>query len=155
MPKVGFESGALLIPTPQTAKTFAARLRQCLQEFEAQLKDNENFHIVAMMGGRAFSVEHIGVRGSELVVVDGPADEPGRYRLLCHVDALQLMLQVIPKQPHEKRRRIGFLWDDPDVEEARSGDADAANLDESASAAAESDGTGSPEAAPVPVSEPA
>lgn len=110
------EAGGLLIPVAPPAHTFAARLRQALGQFEAQLKDTENFRIIAMMGGRAFTVEHITVRGSELVVIDGPAEEARRYRLMCHVSSLQLMLQVEPKEPHERRRRIGYLWDDSDTE---------------------------------------
>lgn len=106
--------GGLLIPVHPPANTFAARLRQALQQFEAKLKDTENFKIVATIGGRAYGVEHITVRGAELVVIDGPAEEPNRYRIMCHVNALQLMLIVEPKQPHEKRRRIGFLWEEPE-----------------------------------------
>jgi hypothetical protein len=114
IPAPAYHSGGLLIPVAPTIKSFATRLRESLREFEAQLSDTENFRIVAMMGGRAYAVEHIAVRGSELVVIDGPAEEPNRYRLLCHVSSLQLMLQVEPKQPHEKRRRIGFLWVEPE-----------------------------------------
>ena len=98
-------------PTPST-KTFAARLRQSMLEFETGLKENENFRIIAVLGGKAYTVEHIAVRGSEMAVIDGPADEVNRYRILSHVNSLQLMLQVEPKQPHEKRRRIGFLWEE-------------------------------------------
>lgn len=108
------QAGGLLIPVQTPAGTFAGRLRQALQQFEAQLKDTENFKIIATVGNRAYSVEHITVRGAELVVIDGPADEPNRYRIMCHVGALQLMLMVEPKQPHEKRRRIGFLWEEPE-----------------------------------------
>lgn len=104
-------SGGLLIPVNPPANTFAARLRQALQQFEASLKETENFKIIAMVGNRAYSVEHITVRGSELVVIDGPADEANRYRIMCHVGALQLMVMVEPKQPSERRRRIGFQWE--------------------------------------------
>ncbi len=114
MPTPSYQSGGLLIAAHSDIKTFAARLRQSLQEFEEQLNDTENFRIVALVGGHAYTVEHIAVRGSELVVIDGPAEEPRRYRLLCHVSSMQLMLQVEPKQPHEKRRRIGFLWEEPE-----------------------------------------
>lgn len=109
------DGGGLLIPVRPPSNTFAARLRQALQQFEAQLKDTENFKILATVGTRTYSVEHITVRGSELVVIDGPADEPNRYRIMCHVGALQLMLMVEPKQPNEKRRRIGFLWEEPEA----------------------------------------
>jgi hypothetical protein len=115
-----YESGGLLITPPANVKTFAARLRQTLREFEEQLTDTENFRIVALVAGHAYAVEHIAVRGSELVVLDGPAEEPRRYRLLCHVGSIQLMLQVEPKQPHEKRRRIGFLWEEPDTASAET-----------------------------------
>jgi hypothetical protein len=109
------KGGGLLIPVQPPANTFAARLRQGLQQFESRLKDTENFKIIATVAGRSYGVEHITVRGSELVVIDGPAEEPNRYRIMCHVNALQLMLMVEPKQPHEKRRRIGFLWEEPDA----------------------------------------
>lgn len=110
MPTPVYSGGGLVIPVPPSTKTFATRLRQSLLEFEKQLKETENFRIIAMLGGRAYSVEHIAVRGSEMVVIDGPAEEVNRYRIICHVSSLQLMLQVEPKQPHEKRGRIGFLW---------------------------------------------
>ena len=112
MASVAYEGGGLLIPVTAASRTFAGRLRQSLQEFEKQLKDTENFRIIAMIGGRAYSVEHIAIRGSEMAVIDGPANEAARYRILCHVNALQLVLQVEPKGPDEKRRRIGFLWED-------------------------------------------
>lgn len=108
-------AGGLDVPASPPANTFAARLRQALQQFESQLKDTEDFRIIATIGNRAYSVEHITVRGAELVVIDGPADEPNRYRIMCHVNALQLMLMVEPKQPHEKRHRIGFLWEEPEA----------------------------------------
>jgi hypothetical protein len=111
------QGGGVLIPVQPPANTFAARLRQALQQFEARLKDTENFKIIATVGTRAYSVEHITVRGSELVVIDGPAEEKNRYRIMCHVNALQLMLMVEPKEPHEKRRRIGFLWEEPEAVE--------------------------------------
>ena len=114
MPTPVYESGGLLIPSSAGPRTFAARLRQSLKEFEAQLKETENFAIIAFVGGRAYAVEHIAVRGSELVVIDGPAEEDRRYRLLCHVGSMQLMLQVQPKPPHEKRRPIGFVWEEAD-----------------------------------------
>jgi hypothetical protein len=107
-----YESGGLVIPVAPPFKTFAARLRQSMQEFEHQLKDTENFRIIAFLGAKAYTVEHIAIRGSEMAVIDGPADEVNRYRLLCHVNSLQLMLQVEPKKPNEKRRRIGFLWEE-------------------------------------------
>lgn len=113
--KPDVSAGTVLVPVPQPANTFAARLRQALQQFEAQLKDTEDFKIIATVGNRAYSVEHITVRGSELVVIDGPAAEANRYRIMCHVCALQLMLMVEPKQPHEKRRRIGFLWEESEA----------------------------------------
>jgi hypothetical protein len=112
MPTPAYESGGLVIPVPPPFKTFATRLRQSMQEFEKQLKDNENFRMIAILGGKAYSVEHISIRGSEMAVLDGPAEEARRYRILCHVNSLQLMLQVEPRQPHEKRRRIGFLWEE-------------------------------------------
>lgn len=112
MPTPSYDSGGLLIPVPPPFKTFATRLRQTLLEFEQQLKETENFRIVAFLGGKAFSVDHIAIRGSELAVLDGPADETDRYRILCHVGSLQLMLQVVPKSPHERRRKIGFLWEE-------------------------------------------
>jgi len=119
MPTPVYEGGGLVIPTPPHTKTFATRLRQSMQEFEKQLKDTENFRIIAIMGGKAYAVEHIAVRGTEMAVIDGPAEEATRYRILCHVNSLQLMLQVEPKQPHEKRRRIGFLWEEePETPEA-------------------------------------
>jgi hypothetical protein len=108
-----YEDGGLLIPTAPPSGTYAARLRRSLQEFESQLKETENFTIVAMIGGRPYAVEHIAVRGSELAVIDGPAQDEQRYRLLCHVGSLQLVLQVEPKKPHETRKRIGFIWDEP------------------------------------------
>jgi hypothetical protein len=118
MPTPTYQSGGLVIPAAPTTKTFATRLRQSMQEFEKQLKDTENFRIIAILGGKAYSVEHIAVRGSEMAVIDGPAEEVNRYRLVCHVNSLQLMLQVEPKQPNEKRRRIGFLWpEEPDAPE--------------------------------------
>jgi hypothetical protein len=118
MPTPSYESGGLVIPVAPPFKTFAARLRQSMQEFEKQLKDNENFRIIAILGGKAYSVEHIAIRGSEMAVIDGPAEEASRYRIVCHVNSLQLMLQVEPKQPNEKRRRIGFLWEEtPDEPE--------------------------------------
>ena len=52
-------------------------------------------------------------------MVDGPADDANRYRILCHVNALQLMLVVEPKQPNEKRRRIGFVWEENDTAQAQ------------------------------------
>ncbi len=109
--------GGLLIPLKPPADTFAGRLRQALQQFEASLKDTENLRIVAAVGHRTYSVEHITVRGSELVVIDGPAEEENRYRIMCHVDALQLLLMVEPKQPSEKRRRIGFQWEGAEAAE--------------------------------------
>jgi hypothetical protein len=112
MASAGYEDGGLLIPVAPPSRTFAGRLRESLREFEKQLKETENFRIIAMIGGRAFSVEHIAIRGSEMAVIDGPANEAERYRIVCHVNALQLMLQVEPKRPDEKRRRIGFLWHD-------------------------------------------
>lgn len=132
MSTLAYENGGLVIPAQQPTKTFASRLRQSLEEFEAQLADTENFQIIAMIGGRAFTVEHIGIRGSEIAVIDGPADEPGRYRILCHVHALQLMLKVFPKQPNEKRRRIGFLWpeDAEAAEKTSGGDEGGAPIDE-------------------------
>jgi hypothetical protein len=126
-----YESGGLVIPVPPTIKTFAARLRQSMQEFEKQLKDTENFRIIAILGAKAYSVEHIAIRGSEMAVIDGPADEVNRYRILCHVNALQLVLQVETKKPNEKRRRIGFLWEEepehPDAAQAGDGSAAAAD----------------------------
>ena len=113
-----FAGGGLLIPVVPPPGTFAARLRHALQQFVAQLKDTENFRIIAVLGSRTYAVEHITVRGSELVVIDGPAEDVNRYRIMCHVKALQLMLMVEPKQPHEKRRRIGFLWEEAGAEQA-------------------------------------
>jgi hypothetical protein len=115
MPTTTPKGGGLLIPIQPPPNTFAARLRQALQQFESHLKDTENFKIIATIGGRAYGVEHITVRGQELVVIDGPAEERNRYRIMCHVSALQLMLMVEPKKPHEKRRRIGFLWEEPEI----------------------------------------
>jgi hypothetical protein len=112
MTDVAYEGGGFVIPVAPPSRTFAARLRQSLIEFEQQLEETENVRIIATVGGRAFTVEHIAIRGSELAVIDGPAAETARYRILCHVSALQLMLQVEPKAPNEKRRRIGFLWED-------------------------------------------
>jgi hypothetical protein len=112
MATLEYEAGGLVIPTAPASRTFAARLRQSLIEFEEQLEETENVRIIAMIGGRAFTVEHIAIRGSEMAVIDGPAAETERYRILCHVNALQLMLQVEAKAPNEKRRRIGFLWED-------------------------------------------
>jgi hypothetical protein len=112
MTTLAYEGGGLVIPAALPGRTFAARLRESMQEFEKQLKDTENFRIIAMIGGRAYSVEHIAIRGSEMAIIDGPASEAERYRILCHVNALQLMLQVEAKAPNEKRRRIGFLWED-------------------------------------------
>jgi len=109
------KGGGLLIPLAPPPNTFAARLRQSLQQFVGQLKDTENFKIIAVVGSRTYSVEHITVRGSELVVIDGPAEEVNRYRIMCHVSGLQLMLMVEPKQPHEKRRRIGFRWEEAEA----------------------------------------
>jgi hypothetical protein len=127
MPTPTYEGGGLVIPVPPTTKSFATRLRQSMQEFEKQLKDNENFRMIAILGGKAYSVEHIAIRGSEMAVIDGPAEEVNRYRILCHINSLQLMLQVEPKQPHEKRRRIGFLWDEqPETQEAPPADEAAA-----------------------------
>jgi|WetSurMetagenome_2_1015567.scaffolds.fasta_scaffold868950_2 hypothetical protein len=111
MPTTTMKGGGLLIPVNAPPNTFAARLRQALQQFEAQLKETENFKIIATVGSRAYGVEHITVRGSELVVIDGPAEDTNRYRIMCHVNALQLMLLVEPKAPHEKRRPIGFIWE--------------------------------------------
>jgi len=118
-PTPAVKSGGLLIPLPPPAHTFAGRLRQALHQFDAQLKETENLKIVALFGNRPYAVEHINVRGAELVVVDGPADDASRYRILCHVDALQLMLLVEPKAPNEKRRRIGFVWDETDAAPAQ------------------------------------
>jgi hypothetical protein len=112
MTTLAYEAGGLVIPAAPHSRTFAARLRQSMQEFEQQLKETENFRIIAMIGGKAFTVEHISIRGSEMAIIDGPAAEADRYRILCHVSALQLMLQVEAKAPNEKRRRIGFLWED-------------------------------------------
>jgi hypothetical protein len=112
MTTLAYEGGGLVIPIAPPSRTFAARLRTSMLEFEQQLKDTENVRIVAIVGGRAFTVEHIAIRGSEMAIIDGPSAEAGRYRILCHVNALQLMLQVEAKAPHEKRRRIGFLWED-------------------------------------------
>jgi hypothetical protein len=121
MATVAYEGGGLVIPVAPSSRTFAARLRESMREFEKQLKDTENVRIIAMIGSKAFSVEHIAIRGSEMAIIDGPADEAQRYRILCHVNALQLMLRVEAKAPNEKRRRIGFLWeDDADTPEAAS-----------------------------------
>jgi hypothetical protein len=124
MTTLAYEGGGLVIPAIQPGRTFAARLRESMQEFEQQLKDTENFRIIAMIGGRAYSVEHIAIRGSEMAIIDGPAGEAERYRILCHVNALQLMLQVEAKAPNEKRRRIGFLWEDDSDRAAPPGDPD-------------------------------
>lgn len=112
MTTLAYEGGGFVIPAAPPGRTFAARLRESMIEFEKQLKETENVRIVAMIGNRAFTVEHIAIRGSEMAIIDGPAAEPERYRILCHVNALQLMLQVEAKAPNEKRRRIGFLWED-------------------------------------------
>ena len=112
MTTLAYKSGGLVIPVAPPSRTFAARLRQSMVEFEKQLKENESLRIIAMVGGRAFTVEHIAIRGSEMAIIDGPADEPERYRILCHVSAVQLMLQVAAGAPNEKPRRIGFLWED-------------------------------------------
>jgi hypothetical protein len=114
-----YEGGGLVIPAPPATKTFATRLRQSMLEFEKQLKDTEDLRMIATLGGKGYQVEHIAIRGAEMAVIDGPAQEARRYRILCHVNSLQLMLQVEPKQPHEKRRRIGFLWqEEPETPEA-------------------------------------
>jgi len=124
MTTLAYEEGGLVIPVAPPSRTFAARLRQSMVEFEKQLKDTENVRIVAMIGGRAFTVEHIAIRGSEMAIIDGPATESERYRILCHVSALQLMLQVEATAPSDKRRRIGFIWeDDADVGAAPMGPA--------------------------------
>jgi hypothetical protein len=126
MPTPTYEHGGLVIPVRPATRSFATRLRESMQEFEQQLKDTENFRMIAILGGKAYSVEHIAIRGSEMAVIDGPAEEVSRYRILCHIDSLQLMLQVEPKQPHEKRRRIGFLWEEqPEIQEAPPPDAPA------------------------------
>jgi hypothetical protein len=87
-----------------------------------------------MIGGRAYSVEHIAIRGSEMAVIDGPSQETARYRILCHVNALQLMLQVEPKSVDEKRRRIGFIWED-DTDAAATPEASPASADPAATGA--------------------
>jgi hypothetical protein len=125
-----YEGGGLVIPAPFAARTFATRLRQSMLEFEKQLKDTEDLRIIAMLGGKAYQVEHIAIRGAEMAVIDGPAEEVTRYRILCHVSSLQLMLRVEPKQPHEKRRRIGFLWEEePDATEAVTPETEAARVE--------------------------
>jgi hypothetical protein len=125
-----YEGGGLVIPAPFATKTFATRLRQSMLEFEKQLKDTEDLRIIAMLGEKAYQVEHIAIRGAEMAVIDGPAQEATRYRILCHVSSLQLMLRVEPKQPHEKRRRIGFLWEEePETTEAPAPETQAAGLE--------------------------
>jgi hypothetical protein len=125
-----YEGGGLVIPAPFATRTFATRLRQSMLEFEKQLKDTEDLRIIAMLGGKAYQVEHIAIRGAEMAVIDGPAEEVTRYRILCHVSSLQLMLRVEPKQPHEKRRRIGFLWEEePDAPEAVTPETEAARVE--------------------------
>lgn len=140
MPTPTYEGGGLLISGPAPFKTFATRLRQSMLEFEQQLKDTENLQIIAILGGKAYTVEHIAIRGSELAVIDGPTEEENRYRILCHVGSLQLMLQVVPKQPHDRGRKIGFLWE----EEPESGHGPNAEGEADAHAEAAEAGKGEP-----------
>ena len=125
-----YEAGGLVITAPSATRTFATRLRQSMLEFEKQLKDTEDLRMIAMLGDKAYQVEHIAIRGAEMAVIDGPAQEATRYRILCHVSSLQLMLRVEPKQPHEKRWRIGFLWEEaPETPEAPAPEMQAADLE--------------------------
>ena len=70
-----YEGGGLVIPAPPATKTFATRLRQSMLEFEDQLKDTEDLRMIATLGGKAYQVEHIAIRGAEMAVIDGPAQE--------------------------------------------------------------------------------
>jgi len=143
-----YQSGGILLAPPHSPRTFATRLRQSMKEFEAGLKDTENFKMMAAFGSRLYPVEHINVRGQELVIIEGPAEDPARFQILCHVNDLQLMLQVEPKQPHEKRRRIGFIWEEEKDKEAGEEGEEAPE-----EAAAEAEADAAPVAADAPAAE--
>lgn len=108
LPEISANVSNIRTPFNAGGELFAEALEKWVRKVEAGLDDSERLQIVGYHRGGAIQVRDVAFPSARTLVLMGVDGGGNRTHVFSHVSAVQLAIRVIPKQPEEKRRPIGF-----------------------------------------------
>ena len=108
-----------IVKSGNHAEWMYTRLGEYIQDFEDELDEEHEIGARLVSFGQEviFHIENVGYYGPDIISFDGISDKGEKVQLIQHISQLSVLL-VAMKKLKDEPRRIGFLWDKKDDDEA-------------------------------------